>query len=155
VIAPPSGLPRALVPSNAEEASFALDVSGVLVYRCGPLGARYGWAYTAPDATLYEGGREVARHTSPTLWESTVDRSSFTAVPRATLRAGPGNLPWQLMRAAGMGETGMFVGITSVQQVDTSGGAAPAGGCDESRAGEEARVPFTARYVFYRPAGAG
>lgn len=152
-ISPPN-VPRVLVPPPQEEAAFALDVSGVQVYQCSAVGlGGYGWAYTAPDAMLYEDSREVARTTSPGLWESLRDRSSLTAIPRTSVPAGAGNLPWMLMRAAPLGETGMFAGVTSLLRIDTAGGAAPGAGCTDDRVGQEVRVPFTARYVFYRPAG--
>ena len=44
----------------------------------------------------------------------------------------------------------MFAGVTSIQRVNTNGGIAPATGCDDSHAGNEARVAFSADYYFYK-----
>ena len=37
-----------------------------------------------------------------------------------------------------------------ILRVDTHGGVAPAPGCDAAHAGEEARVPYTATYLFLK-----
>ena len=52
-------------------------------------------------------------------------------------------------------EAGMFAGITSIQRVNTFGGAVPAQACDTDHAGAESRVPFSADYYFYRRRGGG
>ncbi len=44
----------------------------------------------------------------------------------------------------------MFAGVTNIQRVATQGGVAPGTGCDASNAGQEARVPYTADYYFYK-----
>ena len=41
-------------------------------------------------------------------------------------------------------------GTASVQRVATKGGVEPAEACDASKVGQEARVPYTADYSFYR-----
>ena len=45
--------------------------------------------------------------------------------------------------------------MTSIQRVNTRGGAAPVGGCDETHVGTEARVDFSADYYFYKRAATG
>jgi hypothetical protein len=87
------------------------------------------------------------------LWESLSDRSSVSGVLRATQASGGGNLPWAYLRAVPTSEDGMFAGVTSIQRVDTRGGAAPANGCGADTIGQEARVPFTAEYYFYKRRG--
>jgi hypothetical protein len=41
--------------------------------------------------------------------------------------------------------------VTFVQRVQTSGGVAPSSGCSAAAVGAVARVPYEARYCFYRP----
>jgi hypothetical protein len=155
-IAPPTGLGRGMAAPAGVEPAFALSAEGVQVYQCSALGADgWGWTYVAPDVTLYEGTRTIATHKVPDLWEASTDRSSVTAVPRVNQAAGGRNLPWQLLRAAPLNETGMFAGVTHVQRVNTEGGLPEATGCGPANVGAENRVAFRADYYFYRAAGAG
>ena len=146
----PSGATARIRPSATEEASFVLSADGVHVFECKAAAGGFSWTFVAPDVTLYEGGRSVATQTVPNLWESSSDRSSVSATVRSTQAAGGTALPWALMTAVPLSETGMFAGVTSIQRVNTSGGVAPASGCGASSAGSETRVPFTADYYFYK-----
>ena len=156
-IAPPSGIAPAMRASAAEEPAFMLSADGVHIYQCRQVDAngRFGWVFTAPDATLYEGSRSVATLKSPNLVESLSDRSSVAGVVRATQPAGGDNLPWTAMNAQPIGASGLFAGVTSIQRVRTQGGAAPAGGCGPDNDGAESRVGFRADYYFYKGRGAG
>jgi hypothetical protein len=154
----PAGLPAAIRAGADEEPAFMLSASGVNVYECKPAPNgpnAYAWYFTAPDATLSDGGRTVATHKTPNLWESSGDRSSVSGVVRASQGAGANNLPWTLYRAQALGASGMFAGVTSVQRVNTSGGGAPATACSASNAGSESRSPFTADFYFYKRRGTG
>ena len=145
--------PLRVLPS--EEASFMLTANGVQVYACQQVPGdpnAYAWFVQAPDATLYDGPASVARLTSPNDWQSLQDLSSVSAVPLRMQAAGADNLPWELLHAVPAGETGLFANVTSIQRVNTQGGAPPASGCDDTHVGDEARVAFSADYYFYRPA---
>ena len=146
----PSGATARIRPSAAEEAAFVLAAQGVHVFECKPVASGYSWTFVAPDVTLYDGGRSVATQTVPNQWESTSDRSSVAATVRSTQAPAAESLPWALMSAAPLSETGLFAGVTSIQRVNTTGGVAPASGCTESAVGSETRVPFTADYYFYK-----
>ena len=155
-LGPPAGVAATLQPSTAEQPVLALSEAGVNIFECKPrLGATgdYAWSFVAPDATLYDGVRSVARHTTPNLWESTDDRSSVAGFPRAAQNAGGDNLPWALYLGRSAGVDGMFAGVTSIQRVNTRGGVAPLTGCTADNAGAEQRVAFSADYYFYRPSG--
>lgn len=148
---------RPLRPLPGEAPAFMLQASGVQVYQCLPLGSDpnvFAWTATAPQATLFDGSRSVARWTGTNQWEAIDDRSSISGVVRSMQAAGANDLPWALLRAIPVGDSGLFAGVTSVQRVNTRGGAAPTGGCDASRAGEEARVDFSADLYFYKRSGA-
>ncbi len=45
-----------------------------------------------------------------------------------------------------------MAGVTYVQRLDTTGGLAPATGCDASHVGDTARIDYTATYYFYKAA---
>jgi len=157
-IAPPAGLARNLQPTADEAPSFRLLASGIQVYECRAAltGAdQYHWVFVAPDATLNDpaSGHDVAAYRSIDQWNSLTDLSSVSAVLRATQEAGADDLPWTYMRAIPASEDGMFAGVTSVQRVNTRGGAAPRTGCSADTAGTEARVPFTAEFYFYKRRG--
>ena len=155
-VAPPAGLTSAITASADEEAAFVLRGEGINVFECKPLAtdpARFTWAFSAPNATLYDSGRAVARNTAENMWEASGDRSTVTGTIRARQDGGSSNLPWLLLRAQSTPDDGLFAGVTSVQRVNTAGGVAPDTGCDASNAGKEARVAFTADYYFYRRRG--
>jgi hypothetical protein len=157
-IAPPSGLAFNMRPSADEVPAFRLQASGVQIYECRALLTnpdRFAWQAVAPDVTLADPGTggDVAVLRSVDLWNSLTDRSSVSAVLRATQSAGTRNLPWTYMRAIPTAADGMFAGVTSIQRVNTNGGAAPATGCAADTAGSESRVPFSAEYYFYKPRG--
>lgn len=152
----PGGIAPALRALPGEEPAFALRADGAQIYQCLPVATGgYAWALQAPDATLYDGTHGVARFASPNHWESLDDRSSVSGIPRRMQPAGAGNMPWEILGAIPAGENGMFAGVTSIQRVNTRGGAAPAGGCDDTHVGDEARAAFTADYYFYKRRGAG
>lgn len=151
-IAPPPVAP-ALRPLPGQIPAFRLEASGVQVYQCSPLPTDpnvYTWVLTAPDATLYEGNHSVARWTSPQQFNALDDLSSVSAIVLSLQSDGPDNMPWALLRATPVGDSGIFAGVTSIQRVDTQGGAPPADGCDADHVGDEARAPFTADLFFYK-----
>ena len=157
-VSEPSGLAAAIRATADEEPAFMLSAAGAHIYQCRATPNdpnAYAWYFVAPDATLSEGTRTVGTHKVVNLWESTSDRSSVSGVVRSSQAAGANNLPWTLYRAQPIGTSGMFANVTSIQRVNTNGGAAPSDGCSAASAGAESRVDFTADYYFYRRRGAG
>ncbi len=126
----PAGIAPQLRASANEAPDFMLRGSGTHVYECRAGQAGYAWTFLNPDVTLFEGTRAVA-----------------------TQPAGSGNLPWTLYRTQSTADGGLFGGVTSVQRVNTVGGAAPATGCTDTRLGTETRVNFTADFYFYKRRG--
>jgi hypothetical protein len=148
----PGGIaPNLRAPAN-ESPAFMLSGNGVMIYQCKATLANpsaYAWFFVAPDATLYDGGHEIARMTTPNLLESLDDGSSLSGIVRAA-QASPGALPWTLSQAQALGETGVFANVSSMQRVNTRGGLPPASGCNADNDGAESRVAFNADYYFYR-----
>jgi len=156
-IAEPDGISASLRAPASEAPAFVLNGNGVYIYQCRQAVSdpnMYVWAFVVPDATLYEGTRSVARHATIGLYESLSDRTSVSGVVRSSQPAGGTNLPWVLIRAQPIGESGLFANVSSIQRVHTTGGAAPSGGCGADNVGEEARVAYQAEYYFYKRAGA-
>ena len=65
--------------------------------------------------------------------------------------ADPTAVPWLLLNAQAATGPGVFDRVTHIQRINTVGGIAPshAGGSIN----EEARVPYTTEYLFYRATG--
>ncbi len=155
---PPPPVANALRPGSGEVPAFALRANGVQVYHCSPLPSDpnvFTWVLTAPEATLYDGNRSVASWTSPNEFDALNDRSSVSAIVRTMQSASRDDMPWALLHAIPAGDSGIFSGVTSIQRVNTQGGAPPPSGCDVDHVGEEARSPFTADLYFYKPANVG
>jgi hypothetical protein len=155
-ITEPGGIAASLRVPASEAPAFVLNGNGVYIYQCRQAISdpnTYAWAFVVPDATLYDGSRSVARHATIGMYESLSDRTSVSGVVRSSQPAGGANLPWVLIRAQPIGESGLFANVSSIQRVNTTGGAAPSSGCGPDNVGEEARVAYQADYYFYKRAG--
>lgn len=147
VMLPPA---LALVPGEVHVAT--LPARGVQVYECraaatgGP-----AWTFVAPEAELFEtDGRPAGRHGAGPYWLSP-DGSRLEATVAARADAPqPGTIPWLLLAARSTGGDGRLAAVTHIRRINTTGGAAPATGCDAGAIGRQARVPYTADYLFHR-----
>ncbi|MGB6312849.1 MAG: DUF3455 domain-containing protein, partial [Pseudolabrys sp.] len=59
-------------------------------------------------------------------------------------------VPWLMLDAKSHEGSGDFTQAQAIVRMETTGGTAPSDGCDEARAGQELRVPYTAIYVFLK-----
>jgi hypothetical protein len=66
------------------------------------------------------------------------------------LDGGDKAVPWLLLDAKSHEGSGAFTQAQAIVCMGTTGGTAPDDGCDEARAGQELRVPYTAIYVFLK-----
>ena len=60
-----------------------------------------------------------------------------------------GSIPWLLLKAKSNDGAGKLSAVRYITRTDTSGGVAPASGCDAGHAGAEAPVQYLATYDFY------
>jgi hypothetical protein len=98
---------------------------------------------------LYDpaGNEIVGIHYGGPTWESASGSYVVAAViDRDT--PNPDAIPWLLLGAVDSDGPGIFDGTTYIQRVNTVGGLAPAAPGDFP--GDQARVPYTADYYFYR-----
>jgi hypothetical protein len=145
---------------------------GTQNYICLPSGTGFNFVLFTPQATLFsdhdkqvtthyfspnpfEGGtiRATWQHSrdTSTVWGETIQSSSdpnFVA---------PGAIPWLLLQRVGAkdGPSGgdTLTATTFIQRLNTSGGVAPSTGCSSStNVGNQAFVPYTADYFFYKRA---
>ncbi len=130
--------------------AFHTYAIGVQVYRWNGT----AWAFVEPVANLYadRGFRgQVGTHYAGPTWES---NSGSKVVGRRVVNTGctpdANAIPWLKLETVSSDGPGIFNGVTFIQRVNTTGGVAPA--APGTAVGEEARVPYTAEYFFYRAA---
>jgi hypothetical protein len=170
----PANLPPTLTVPAGATLKLRLHATGDQVYTCtasaaggtggsgaggtGGSGATtYAFVLKQPDAKLYdESNTQVGTHGVGPNWTSTVDGSVVNGA-RAYQENSPLSdaIPWLLLRATSNTGTGVFSDVTYVIRANTTGGKAPASGCDATTAGMDTRVGYTADYYFFNGGGPG
>lgn len=149
---PQPGVPDNLKPAAGATVVMTVPARGVQIYQCRTRkdGAGFEWAFIAPDAELFDAkSRAIGHHGAGPYWQSH-DGSRIVGSLKARADAPvSGAIPWLLLNAQSTGPTGAFARVTSVQRINTAGGAAPAAACDAGLQGTTVRVPYTADYVFF------
>ena len=149
-----------MIPDNLKvppTQTLALEThaKGVQIYECkaskdSP--ARFEWAFKAPEAELFDAAdKKIGKHYAGPSWESN-DGSKVVGELKAR-NDGPdaSAIPWLLLGAKSTSGSGVFSRVVSIQRLHTVCGKAPADGCDQAHAGQEARVAYSATYTFYVP----
>ena len=142
---PPHICDSVQVPEDNKVASHVYAL-GVQVYRWD--GA--AWVFVEPVANLFADRNyhgQVGTHYAGPTWESN-SGGKVGGRRLAGCTPNPSAIPWLKLEAVSNEGPGVFNRVTFVQRVNTTGGTAPA--APGSFAGEEARVPYTAEYYFYR-----
>lgn len=112
------------------------------------------WTFTGPDAVLFDAdGNVVGVHyayAGPTRpgWKSNSGSLVVGAAVANAPSLNPNSVPLLLVRAVSAEGPGPFNRTTFIQRVNTLGGVAP--GDPGTLVGQEARMPYTAEYYFYR-----
>ena len=149
----PIEVPAQLKPAAGESRSATLAARGVQIYECRArkdAPGAFEWAFVAPEAELFDaGGTRVGRHFAGPRWESNDGSRVVGTVKERADAPAPGAIPWLLLSTKPEGPEGAFSKVTSIQRVNTAGGAAPAASCPSDQAGARQRVPYTADYVFF------
>jgi hypothetical protein len=146
-------VPDNLKPAANEVALGTVGARGVQIYECRvkkdePQAAE--WAFVAPEADLFAHGKVVGRHYAGPQWES-VDGSKVAGSTKARADAPhAGAIPWLLLATKSVGPVGEYAKVTSIQRINTEGGAAPAADeCNTASLGKRARSAYTADYVMF------
>ena len=150
--APTATVQDNLKPGANESVAMVVAAKGVQIYECRTAKNQadaYEWGFVAPEAELFDSsGKRFGTHYAGPQWEAT-DGSKIVGTVKARADAPQLDaIPWLLLTAKSVGAQGALSKITSVQRVNTVGGAAPQGGCSQSAVGAVARVPYTADYYF-------
>jgi hypothetical protein len=145
---PPAAVPGTLAVPAGQCLKFEAAGAGVQIYAC----AAGTWLLRAPEANLSDRhGEYLGNHFLGPTWQSS-DGSKIKGARIAQLLAGTGaDIPQLLLAAMGREGQGRLDDVTFIQRLRTKGGVAPAGPC--SPEGAEARVPYSAAYLFYHPRG--
>jgi Protein of unknown function (DUF3455) len=144
-------LPAAIKPAGM---SVYLEVpaTGVQIYTCGknPAGA-WAWNFKGPEAVLLDTqNKMIGKHYGGPTWEG-ADGGKVVGAVKANAPAPGGNaIPWLLLDIKSSDGAGQFTQAKGILRVSTAAGTAPGQGCDEARANQESRVPYTATYLFLK-----
>lgn len=148
------GIPDGLRPPDGQVLALAARATGVQIYECKAVKdnpAQFSWTLKAPEADLKDlSGKAVGKHYAGPTWEASDGSKVMGEVVAKHDAPDVTSIPWLLLRAKSTSGSGIFSAIASVQRLKTSGGSAPASGCDSSQSGKESRVPYSAEYRFYK-----
>ncbi|HEV7389839.1 MAG TPA: DUF3455 domain-containing protein [Gemmatimonadaceae bacterium] len=152
-----------------QRALFAAHDTGVVIYAARPKAdgsSRLAWVEVgAEDHLIDDTGMEpnmgfqglgdtVATHSASSSWRARDGSSIATETVATVVAPDSGAAPWLLMKANSASPAGLFSGVTYAQRIMTGGGW-PRRDAATARPGEQVRVPYNARYVFYgKPPGA-
>jgi len=147
----PVETPATIAPDADQDLAFTLYATGVQKYACRSTATGAAWTLVAPDAVLFdERGDAVGRHYGGPTWEYE-DGSFVVGAKRTGVTVDPTAVQWLLLDVVRHGDvTGRMSRITAIQRLSTTGGVAPATGCDVDHLGATADIPYTAEYFFYR-----
>lgn len=148
-------IPSDLVVPSGHVLLMQSEARGVQIYECQAKADSPGvfeWAFRAPEAELLNNrGERIGRHFAGPTWEGN-DGSQVVGIVRATANSpSPDAIPWLLLQARSNQGTGAFSTVSYIQRLNTSGGRAPADGCEDAHTGQAVRMDYTATYVFYYP----
>ena len=141
-----------LQPPASEQLLLQLQAKGDQIYSCKNDTTKFAWALKAPDAKLFDKEEKpFGKHFAGPSWEAN-DGSRVVGKAVANAPSPDGeSVPWLLITVVNHEGRGVLAPVTSIQRLNTKGGRAPASGCDAAHVGQEARVPYTASYLFYSP----
>jgi hypothetical protein len=143
-------IPEALAVPDGNKLAFVLQAEGVQIYDCkAAADGSASWVFRAPEADLFgQRGRLAGSHYAGPTWEA-LDGSTVVGSRLAGATVDASAIPWLLLQAASHTGKGRMSKVTFIQRISTTGGLAPATGCDATLAGAVAAVDYTADYVFY------
>lgn len=148
-----SGVPETLKVPATQVLSLETQAIGVQIYECKASkddSMRFDWVFKAPEAELFDSaGKRIGRHYTGPTWEADDGSRVVGEVSARDDGPDPNAIPWLLLTAKSTSGNGVFGQTQSIQRMHTTGGKAPAEGCNQAQVGKETRVPYTAKYYFY------
>jgi hypothetical protein len=141
-------LPPALKSSLAPY--LEVSATGVQIYTCKNDNGTWTWVFKAPEASLFDAQKkQIGKHYAGPTWEG-MQGGKIVGAAKGNAPGAAGSIPWLLLDVKSSEGSSVFTQAKGVLRINTNGGVAPAQGCDAAHAGQEARVPYTATYVFLK-----
>jgi hypothetical protein len=136
------------IAAPGETAVTTLHAEGAQVYECkADAAGKLVWQFREPIATLLLDGKTLGRHYAGPTWELADGGAVMAKVVGRAPAASAKDIPWLKLEVSERRGAGTLSGVTTVQRINTRGGAAE-GACD--RVGEFLSVAYAADYVFLR-----
>jgi len=147
----PPQVPADLQVPAGNELQFRVKGVGVQIYvwtQSATNPTLFSWVFKAPHAVLIHHEENIVGiHYAGPTWQSN-DGSKVVGARIAGITVDPTAVPWLLLGVTSNVGTGVLTETTYIQRVNTAGGLAPF--APGIIAGQEALVPYTADYYFYR-----
>lgn len=135
----------------AKPAAIEAFAKGVQIYTCSAANGSYAWTLKAPDARLSDAkGRAIAKHFAGPSWQAEDGSIVVGELVQASPSPDAGAIPWLVLHAKSHTGAGSMASVQYIVRTRTEGGMAPATGCDASHADAQARMPYSAVYLFFR-----
>jgi Protein of unknown function (DUF3455) len=144
-------LPDAIKPAPGLAVYREARAIGVQIYTCGKNDSgAWTWIFKAPEAILVDPEEKpLGKHYAGPSWEG-LDGGKVVGAAKASAPSSDKSIPWLLLDIKSRQGQGDFTKANAILRLNTKGGVAAAGGCDEAHGGTEQRVPYTATYLFLR-----
>ena len=140
---------RIKAPTEVEPV-LEMAATGVQIFRCEADKDRDHWAFRLPEAELRDAhGQLVGHHGANYSFEHIDGSRLIGTIVGYDSAPGDNALRWLLLRTQSYGQ-GEFDKINYVQRVETAGGMPPSQ-CSAEQVNQLLRVPFSAKFIFYRP----
>lgn len=107
------------------------------------------WGAATPDAKIYAnpgGTGQIATHFAGPSWQTNSGSKVVGTIANRCV-PDPASIAWLSLTAVPSG-SGLFAKVTFIQRLNTVGGNPPA--APGTTIGQEARIPYTADYLFYQ-----
>jgi hypothetical protein len=140
---------RIRAPTEVEPA-FELVATGAQIFRCEPDKDGFRWVFRLPEAELRDArGQVVAHHGANYSFEHVDGSRLLGTIVGYDSAPSDDSVRWLLLRTQSFGQ-GELEKVSYVQRIDTVGGMPPAQ-CQAEQVNQILRVPFSAKFIFYRP----
>jgi hypothetical protein len=124
--------------------------TSVQIYTCKATDGTFGWSGPDPDAIVANSEETlILHHYKGPTWEATDGSVVRGSNAKHFLAPQAQSVDWLELTA--IGGTKQFAKVTCIHRIDTSGGVPPSQPCDATHSQEQARVPYSAVYLFYIP----
>ncbi len=138
----------AMAAAPGETPLLQVHAEGAQIYECkADAEGGLAWVLREPIASLFLDGKTVGHHYAGPRWEFSDGSSVSGKVVGKSPGDGPADIHWLKLAASGDDGRGVVAGVTTIQRINTHGGALD-GDCET--AGAFRSVAYSADYVFLK-----